>query len=207
MQKKTDLTLLQVKENLQKKDALKNGKRRAKDIKKKPEELIKFKRLYPMTPNGELAKIFITDTEEVERLAHELQIYKDRAYTRQLSADSPNIKGKNPADGSKSTPGYLITELSKIVTEEEKQELLNMYEDGCEPEELLEELAYASQIRVVRGVNMEIKGGTLFRVVNEAIDGYHNILKTLYDMKNSNEHVIEIKGLNDLIAENKERNE
>ncbi|MDP3012957.1 MAG: hypothetical protein Q8M92_01855 [Candidatus Subteraquimicrobiales bacterium] len=188
MQKKTKVSLVHVKESLQKEQAF-QGKRTENDLDQK--EIEHFKSLFPMNSNEMLAKQFLISTEDVERLAHKLNVYKDDAYTRFLIAKSGG-KGGKTLDGSPVTPGYLITAITKKMTEEERREIMNVYEEGIDPPTMLEELALAQAVRIQRGVQLESEKDAIWRSVNEAIDSLHNILKTMYELKHGQKHVHEL---------------
>lgn len=188
MQKRTKVSLVDVKESLQKERAFR-GKRTEKDLDAK--EVEQFKSLYPMNSNETLAKQFMISTEDVERLAHELKIAKDDTFTRFQMVQSGG-KGGKTLDGSPTTPGYLITAITKKMTEEERREIMNVYEEGIDPPTMLEELALAQAVRIQRGVQLEAEGESIWRSVNEAIDSLHNILKTMHEIKHGQKHVHEL---------------
>jgi hypothetical protein len=178
---KTDLSLPEVKERLQKKDAFKK-KRSDKDLTEKERKM--FESLYPMTPDEELAKKFLISKDDVKRLAYNLGVYKDSAFTRHQMVVAKNDTMVVGKDGAPSTPGYLLSAMTKKWTEEERRELMIYYEEGMKPREMLQELAMAQMIRIQRGTSYEDDKGALFRVVNDAIDSLHAILKTLNEMEN-----------------------
>jgi len=104
----------EVKEKVQLNEAIKEGKRTEKDMSQKEREL--FKLNYPYVSNDILAKQFLISTEDVERLAHELKVYKNPDYTRA-------IMGK-ASEGD--TPGRLIESITKKLTEEERREIISL---------------------------------------------------------------------------------
>lgn len=187
MHKKSKVSLVEVKESIQKEQAIRK-KRTVADLSDK--EIEQFKTLYPMSTNEVVAKQFIISTEDVERLAHELEIYKDEAFTRFQMSKSAGAK--LTADGSPATPGYLITAITKKMTEEERREIMNVYNEGIDPPAMLEELALAQAVRVQRGVQLEQANDSIWRSVNEAIDSLHNILKTMHELQHGQKMVHEL---------------
>jgi hypothetical protein len=186
MLKKSKVSLAEVKESVQKEQAYKK-KRTEKDLSIKEREL--FEKLYPMTSNESLAKQFLISVDDVERLAHETQVYKDPSYTRHQMSISKG--GKLNADGMQ-TPGYLITAITKKMTEEERREIINIYEEGINPTEMLQELAIAQSVRIQRGVTIEDNSGALYRVVNDAIDSLHAILRSMHELEHGEKHIHEL---------------
>jgi hypothetical protein len=176
--KKEKILLAESKENTQRGIKV---KRTENQLNEKEIEL--FKIVYPITPNRELAKQFMLKEDAVERLAHNLKIYKDPAFLKVQQARKIGDTGRITETGEKATPPYLIREIAKQMTDEEEREFLNSYYEGVEAEEMLEELAMVQAVRVKRGIIYENKQKSLFRVVNEAVDSLHSILKTLYEMK------------------------
>jgi hypothetical protein len=187
MHKKSNISIVEIKENLQKEQLIK-GKRSEKDLNIKEVEL--FELLFPMTPNKALSEKFLISTEDVERLAHKLKLQKDPAFTRYQMSGTKG--GKALSDGSPRTPGYLLNALQRKVTEEEKRELMTTYEEGLDPEQMLEELALTQMVRIQRGVSLEYENESIWRSVNEAIDGLHNILKTIHELKHGQKMVHEL---------------
>lgn len=187
MHKKTKISLVEVKERMIEEQSHRK-KRTEKDMGEK--EIEQFKALYPMNSNETLAKKFLISTEDVERLAHSLKVYKDQAYTRFQMAGKGGSSFAQ--DGSPATPGYLITAITKKMTEEERREIINVYEEGIDPPAMLEELALAQAVRVQRGVQLEENNESIWRSVNEAIDSLHNILKTMHELKHGQKHIHEL---------------
>jgi hypothetical protein len=87
------------------------------------------------------------------------------------------------AQSNKNTPGYLISTLTQKMTEEERREILNLHDEGLDPVEILDQLIITQMARVARGINIEDREDTLFRVVNETMDTMHSMLKTAHEMK------------------------
>jgi hypothetical protein len=184
--KKDESSLVDVK-NITKKGSYKK-KRNENDLDTK--EVEQFKRIYPMVSNDILAKQFLISVSDVERLAYTHDLYKDPAFTR---AQMSGSKGQHKTgDGSSASPGYLITAITKKMTEEERREIMVIYEEGVDPQEMMSELALAQAVRVQRGMALEAGKNEIWRAVNEAVDGLHNILKTLHEMENGQTTVHEL---------------
>lgn len=200
--KKSKLSLVEVKEKVQREQAL-TKKRTDKDL--SPKERDQFRILYPITQNELIAQKFLISTSDVERLSHELQVFKDPAYTRSAmqEAQKGNIEGRVGKDGNKFAPGYLVTQMQKRVTEEESREIMSMLEEGVDPKQMLEDLAVACQFRINKGMLIEENADGIFVAVNQAIDSYHNILKTLFEMENGQKVMVGADdSLRDLILKN-----
>ena len=188
MLKKTKLSLVDVKEAIQKKEVYQKKSRTEKDLSTK--EVEQLTKAYPMVSNEVLAKQYLISVSDVERLAYEHDLYKDPAFTRaQMSGSKGQHRGK---DGSPASPGYLITAITKKMTEEERRDIMNTYEEGVKPQEMLTELAIAQAVRVQRGMSLETDADQIWRAVNEAVDGLHSILKTLHEMEHGQKTVHEL---------------
>ena len=178
---KTNLTLSEVKENIQKKEAI--GKKRTdKDLDEKERKL--FAKIYPMTVNTSLAKQFAISTEDVERLAHEMGAIKDPSFTRGQKISVRQGDWKHPSAQMGTAPGYLIQEIFKTLSEEERREALTRYEEDVDPIKALKDLAFVQSMRISRGYSLEFSRDEMWRVMNDAIDSYHAILKTIYELEN-----------------------
>ncbi|SRR5690606_1513836 len=186
MRKKIDLAL--VKENTQR-DIKK--KRTENELDEKEIEL--FKIVYPVTSNKDLEKQFLLKPDAVERLAHDLKIYKDPAFLKVEQAKQGSLVSKTLESGEKSAPPYLIKSIAKQLTDEEEREFLTTYKEGVDAEKMLEDLALVQAVRVKRGITYEAENNALFRVVNDAVDSLHQILKTLYEFKNGKKVTHELK--------------
>jgi len=187
MHKKTKISLVEVKERMIEEQSHRK-KRTEKDMGEK--EIEQFRTLYPMNSNETLAKKFMISTEDVETLAHKLKVYKDQAYTRFQMTGTEG--GRGTSDGAPATPGYLITAITKRMTEEERREIMAVYEEGIDPPAMLEELALAQAVRIQRGVTLEEANDSIWRSVNEAIDSMHNILKTMHELQHGQKMVHEL---------------
>lgn len=165
-----------VKEKIQLNETIKNGKRTEKDMSEKEREL--FKLNYPFVSNEILAKQFLISTEDVERLAHEMKVYKNPDYTRK-------VMGKSQ-EGD--TPGHLIEAITRKLTEEERREITNLKNEGIDTIEALEELILVQRVRIQRGAQLEIDKKGLYRVVNDAIDSAVFALVKLHEMRHGTKH-------------------
>lgn len=179
---KKKVSLSFVKEEIQKESALKK-KRTENDLTEKEVEL--FKQMYKIHNNKDLAEQFLISEDDVARLGHKLRLYKDPAFTEYKMSKGQEKKylTTTATESMNSTPGYLINVLSAKMTEEEKREILNLYEEGLDPVEILDQLIVAQLSRVSRGLTIEDREDTLFRVVNETVDTLHNMLKTAHELK------------------------
>jgi hypothetical protein len=178
---KTDLSLAQVKENVQKKEAIKH-KRTEKDMDEKERKL--FGKMYPMVPNELLATQFTISIEDVERLAHEMGKIKDASFTRNQMVTAKQGDWEHPTKAPGTAPAYLVQEVLRTLNEEERREALTRYEEGIEPIQALKDLAFIQQMRIARGWNLEVSRDEMWRVVNDAVDSYHAVLKSIFEMEN-----------------------
>jgi hypothetical protein len=166
----------EVKEKVQLNEAIKEGKRTEKDMSQKEREL--FKLNYPYVSNDILAKQFLISTEDVERLAHELKVYKNPDYTR-------TVMGKSH-EGD--TPGHLIEAITKKLTEEERREIISLKNEGIDEIAMMEELILVQRVRIQRGAQIEAAKGGLYRVVNDAVDSAGILLFKLREMRHGTKH-------------------
>jgi hypothetical protein len=193
MPKLEKIDLATVKEEIQKGSASQT-KRTDKSLDTKEKEL--FERMYPMTRNEDLAKQFLISTEDVERLAHALKVYTDQAFTQHqmVKAKEGSYLNFTNSDGSTATPGFLITEVTKKLTEEERREIVNNYIEHKDPLQSMRELAFVQEQRLVRGLNGEAGENQNFRVVNDIVDTLHQIYKSLFEMEHGTKqtHVLTV---------------
>jgi hypothetical protein len=180
--KDNKVSISYVKEEVQKEKSLKK-KRTEKDLTDKELEL--FKQMYSMHSNQDLAKQFLISEDDVARLGHELKLYKDTAFTEYKMSKSQEKQylTTTSSESNKATPGYLIAALTNKMTEEERREILTMHDEGLDPVEILDQVIVAQMARVARGLSIEDREDTLFRVVNETVDTLHNMLKTAHELK------------------------
>jgi hypothetical protein len=179
---KTKLSTVQVKEQFQKNEAI-SGVRTDKSLNAK-ERLI-FKDMYPMHSNKEVAVKFKISTEDVERLAHEMKVYKDPTYTRSITMETKEgSEWKHPSLQPGSAPSYLIDAITAKLTEEERREAMILYKEGINPIDMMHELAVVQRIRIRKGIKYEDDNEGLFKVMNDAIDSYHGILVDIDRMEN-----------------------
>jgi hypothetical protein len=193
--KKIDLSPVQIKQNIIKKEAI-SGNRTEKTLTEKERQL--FKKLYSMTENDILAKQFLISTEDVERLAHELRVYKDPAFTRSKQS------GREGQYEMGTTPSRLITTVTKKWTEDERREILIMREEGFDPIDMLRELATMQKARVINGAEIENNRNEMWRVQNDAIDSYRDTLVKIYELENGQEINVS-HSFEDLILESKNK--
>jgi hypothetical protein len=194
--KKTNLSLVEVKQNIMKESAI-SGKRTEKNLSDEERKL--FCKLFPMTDNDILAKQFLISTEDIERLAHELHVFKDPAFTRNKQLAK---SGAKPEMGT--TPSRLISAVTKKWTEEERREILIMREEGFDPIEMLRELASMQKARVINGAEIENDRNEMWRVQNDAIDSYRETLVKIYELENGQEINVS-HSFEDLILESTKR--
>ena len=170
------ISLAEVKEKVQYNEAVKEGQRTDKSLSEKEREL--FKLNYPFVANDILAKQFLISTDDVERLAHEIKVYKNPDYTRTAMG-----KSKEGA-----TPSHLMDAITKKLTEEERRELTILKNEGIDTVEAMEELVLIQRIRIQRGAQLEMEKGGLYRVVNDAIDTSGQLLIRLHEMRHGQKH-------------------
>lgn len=178
--KKDKVDMAFVNEEIQKENAIAR-KRTENDLTNKEVQL--FKKMYSMNSNKDLAKQFLIEEEAVVKLAGKLKLYKDGAFTEYRKGKTIERRALTDKEGMKKAPGYLINSATKQMTDEEKREILNLYEDGLDPVEILDELIVAQMSRVSRGLEIEVTEDTLFTRLNDAVDTMHSMLKTAHELK------------------------
>lgn len=176
-QKKVEISLAEVKENVELNQALKQHITE-KDLDKRQVE--KFKVIYPFTPNNVLKTKFNISEDAVKRLAYEHKLLKDPSFTRYQTETGRGVL----TEDKKRMPKHLINSVTKEMSEEERLELMNEYENGVDAYGMLQELAIIQRLRIERGVKIESDHHTMLHTVNGAVDGAHAILKTLHEMEN-----------------------
>ena len=117
-------------------------------------------------------------TEDVERLAHEMKVYKNPDYTRTAMS--------NAREGS--SPSHLMDAITKKLTEEERRELTILKNEGVDTVEMMEELVLVQRVRIQRGAQLEMEKGGLYRVVNDAVDTAGTLLRMLHEMRHGQKH-------------------
>ena len=200
--KKTKLSLAEVKENIQQSE-MTSKKRSEKDLSTKERDL--FKTLYKMSTNEQLAAKFSITTEGVERLAHELKVCKNPSFTRSRMTKSKQGDWTHPSIKEGTTPSYLIDRVSKKLTEEERREFLTKCQEKKDPVKALRDLAMIQEVRIARGFELEMDSNQMWRVVNDAVDSYHAIQKSIFEMENDT-NLGEANSFDRLILERQNKN-
>ena len=159
-------------------------------------------RIYPFTPNEILERKFNISKGQrlfLNELVAEAGIIleKDPAYL------NTRIKVNDYLDENKSTtkekhPGYIITELMRSVSEEERVQLQLMYEEGIDPINLMKEIITMQAARVMRGFEAEQQGsGIPLKTMNEASIDLHTMIKTLHEFEEGKKLIL---GVDDSFA-------
>lgn len=144
-------------------------------------------RLYPFTPNVEINKKFgikPTVLDEVKYWAKEnnMEMTKSETFARTVVPVGQGGKLSKKAKQN-ATPGGLLSNYMDTVSEEERRQIMNMFEEGLEPIPLMEQLISIQSNRAIRGSVLERKSDiTMHKTVNEAFADLHNMIKTLHEM-------------------------
>lgn len=170
-----------------------NGTRKLEDMTDK--ELKLFRRIFDFTSQSDMQKKFgITSTvyhEAIAKLRDEGHVLeKDEAYCRSIiTADPAKSPGKNHE-----TPSGLISYFANTLSEEERREIMQLYEEGVNPVEMMEHLILIQSTRVVRGTELEQNSPHLHKTSNEAAADLANMLDKLHNMKEGQKTIL---GLDD----------
>jgi hypothetical protein len=165
---------------------MKEGLRYYEDLTEKEKRYII--RIFPYTPNIDICKKFGIDQEvlnEVKRWGkdNDLQVEKSETFARTIVPVAQG--GKLTKKGKQNrTPGALVSSYMDLVTEEERRQIINMFEEGMEPIPLLEQLIAIQSQRAMRGARHEIKSDySLQKTANECFADLHSMIKTLHEMQ------------------------
>lgn len=159
----------EVKERVQINEAIDNGKRTDKDLSEKEREL--FKLNYRFVDNKTLAKQFLISTDDVERLAHEMKVYKDPGYTKSALGNRTDM------------PSRLIEAVTQKLTEEERREIMTLKNEGIDTVQMMEELILIQRTRIQRGAKLEADRDGMHKLVNDAVDTAGVLLVKLHEMR------------------------
>lgn len=144
-------------------------------------------RIYPFTPNADIARKFgikpgVIDDVRYWAKENGMEMVKSETFARTVIPVSQGGKLTKKAKQGL-TPGGLLSNFMNTVSEEERRQIMNMYEEGLEPIPLLEQLIAIQSHRAIRGTTLERNSEiTLHKTVNEAFADLHNMIKTLHEM-------------------------
>jgi hypothetical protein len=174
---------LEPKVDIKRVDIEEKGERSYKDMTDKEVKL--FKRIYAFTPDAELkTKFGLNDTEFVKLRSSlkemGVELNKDEAYSRSVAVINPDLKPAKKGE----TPAYLLARFMNTVSEEERRELMNMYEEGCNPIELMKQLIVIQSSRIIRGSQLEQSSTQLHKTMNEAAADMSTMIMRLEEMEN-----------------------
>jgi hypothetical protein len=163
-------------------DLAEDGVRTVDDISEKEKKL--FIRIYPFTPDNDLCKKFGLDYAEVRRLVKVIategtHLKKDESYSRSIVKADP----KKPVLATTETPAHLLSAFMNSVNEEERRELVNMYEEGMDPIELMKQVIVVQSSRAIRGTKLEKGSTTLQKQVNDAFSDLATMIGKLHEME------------------------
>jgi hypothetical protein len=161
------------------------GLRDYEDLSEKEKKYIV--RIYPFTPNGDIIKKFgikpgVLDDVRYWAKENQLEMIKSETFARTVVPVQQGGKLSKKAK-EKLTPGGLLSNYMDTVSEEERRQIMNLFEEGIEPIPLLEQLIAIQSNRAIRGSSLErASSTTLHKTVNEAFADLHNMIKSLHDM-------------------------
>jgi hypothetical protein len=184
MDEREKISISEVMEEVQKEHSINSGgKRDIDDFDFKERE--NFKEHYKMLPDEEVAKIFSIDTKDVKKLASRLQVYKDPVFTQNAMVEAKKDihLSMTKEDGSPATPGYLVKQMAKHVTEEEYREIMVHRQEGYEPKKLMEDLISLQMARVERGFGLEKDNAGMWMTVNSAVDTLQTMIIRYHEME------------------------
>jgi hypothetical protein len=144
-------------------------------------------RIYPFTPNADIAKKFgikpgVLNDVKYWAKENNLEMKKSETFARTVVPVHQGGKlSKKTKEGL--TPGGMLSNYLDTVSEEERRQIINMFEEGIEPIPLLEQVIAIQSHRAIRGSTLERNSDiTLHKTVNDAFDGLHSMIKTLHEM-------------------------
>lgn len=138
------------------------------------EEIKLLTRLYPITADIELERKFRLKKNEMKRVQRFFQ--KRNIY---IQKDDYFLSTKK-----KRSQGHIITSAMKSLTESERDEILQFYESGAEPVDLMKELISIQAMRYVKGFAIEqANNGYPLREVNNCASELRQMIKDLHELE------------------------
>ncbi len=157
-------------------------------------------RLYPFTPNSELCRKFGIDEKGLAKLRADLklegvELYKDAAFEKSVIQIKTGTSPDAVKNGSKS---HLLANFLNSVSETERRELINFYEERPDAIDLMRQLISIQTSRVGRGGKFERTSvAGLSKATEEAIANLATMITKLEEMEHGQKM---IHGIDDSFA-------
>lgn len=169
------------------------GERNLEDLSDKEKQL--FIRIYEFTPKTKLCEKFAISPTTHDELVTKLKedgnnMRKNASYSRSVVKADP----KNPPAKNSETPDHLLASFMNSMNEEERREMMVMYEEGMDPVALMKQMIVIQSSRILRGYQLE-KGSTqLHKTMNEATSDIATMISKLHEME---EGIKQVHGFDD----------
>jgi hypothetical protein len=176
---------IDIDEDIQRKQ-MSDGLRNYEDLKEKEKRYII--RIFPFTPNRDICRKFgidqpVLDEVKIWGRENNLPVQKNETFSRTVI---PVAQGGKLTKKTKEkyTPGGLMSSYMNHITEEERRQIMNLWEEGIEPIPMMKEVIAIQSQRASRGAGMlERRSDTLHKTVNECFADLSTMIVRLNEMQ------------------------